>query len=100
MNWKKVLLIGAVVGAFAFVSAPKSEARVSIGIGIGLPLAFPVVGVGYYPGAYPYGCGYGVPVYASYGYYGYSRPIVYRRPVIYRRPVVVLRNGHRVYRRR
>ena len=92
MNWKKILLIAAVVGAFAVVSAPKSEARVSIGIGIGLP--FPVVGVGY--GYAPYGYapyGYGYPrIGVGYGYYPYARPF-YRRPYIYRRPVVVLRGG-------
>ena len=54
MNWKKLLVIAAVVGAFAFVSAPKSEAHVSIGIGIGLPLAYPV---GFYGGYAPYGYG-------------------------------------------
>ncbi len=84
MNWKKLFLITAVVGAFAFVSAPKSEARVSIGIGIGLPIAYPVYGYPYYGGYYPYAYGY-----PAYGSYGYARPIVYRSPYAYhRRPVI------------
>ncbi len=87
MNLKKILLIAAVVGAFAFVAAPKSEAHVSIGIGLGFPIAYPVVGYGY-----PYS--YGYPYYGAYGYNGY------RRPFIYRRPVVVIRNGHRFFRHR
>ena len=37
MSWKKILLILAVVGAFTFASAPKSDAHVSVGIGIGMP---------------------------------------------------------------
>ncbi len=92
MNWKKLLLIAAVIGAFTFVSAPKSEAGVHIGIGIGLPIAYPVYGCGY--GGYPYAYGY-PGYYGGYGSYGYARPIVYRRPYVYRRPVVVYR-GRRV----
>ena len=85
MNWKKLLLIAAVLGTFAFVSAPKSEAGVRVGIGIGLPIAYPAYGYPYYPYAYGYPYGY-APYYATVGYY----------PRVYSRPVVVVRNGHRV----
>jgi hypothetical protein len=69
MNWKKLLLIGAVAGLLAFVPAQRSDAGVSVGIGIGFP--------GYY-GYYPYG------YYRPYPYYGY-----YYRPHYY--------GGHRYY---
>ena len=39
MSWKKLLLIGTVVGAFAFAAAPESKASVRVGIGIGIPIA-------------------------------------------------------------
>ncbi len=52
MNWKKLLLIAAVIGTLAFVSAPKSEAGVQVGIGIGFPIAYPAYGYGY--PYYPY----------------------------------------------
>ena len=84
MNWKKLLLIAAVLGTFAFVSAPKSEAGVRVGIGIGLPIAYPAYAYPYYPYAYGYPYGY-APYYATVGYY----------PRVYSRPVVVVRNGHR-----
>lgn len=97
MNWKKLLLIAAVVGAFTFAAAPKSEAGVRVGIGIGFPIGYGYSTCGYpyagYPYAYgyPYGYPYGYsPYYASYGY----------APVVYTRPVVVFRNGHRVIRHR
>jgi hypothetical protein len=88
MNWKKLLLIAAVVGAFTFASVPKSDAGVRVGIGIGLPVAYPV-----YPYPYPYAYGYPygyAPYYASCGYY----PAVYGGAFVYHRPVVVVRNGH------
>jgi hypothetical protein len=40
MNWKKLLLIATVAGAFTFAAAPKSEAGVRVGIGIGLPIGY------------------------------------------------------------
>ena len=70
MSGKKLLLIAAVLGAFAFISVPKSDAGVHVGIGLGFPIAYP----GY---AYPY------------------YPVVYSSPFVYSRPVVVFRNGHR-----
>ncbi|HEY2801049.1 MAG TPA: hypothetical protein VGI85_10660 [Chthoniobacterales bacterium] len=91
MNWKKLLFVVAAVGAFAFVSAPKSEAGVHIGIGIGFPIVYPAYGypyAGYYPYAYNYGA---YPYYGSYGYYSYGGPIFYHRHYLYRRPVVVYR---------
>ena len=69
MNWKKLCLIAAVAGAFAFISAPKSEAGVHVGIGIGLPVAYPAYA---YPYGYPY---YGYYPYRPY-YYGYYGPSV------------------------
>jgi len=89
MNWKKLLLIAATIGAFAFASAPKSNAGVRVGIGIGFPVAYPVYGYPYYPYgyAYPYGYPYGyAPYYASFGF----------GPVVHSRPVVVVRNGRHV----
>ena len=74
---KKLLLIAVVAAGFAFVSAPKSEAGVSIGIGIGYPGC-------YYPQPY-YGCYYPRP------YYGYYSPVVYGGPSFYGY------RGHRVY---
>jgi hypothetical protein len=76
MNWKKLLLIAAIVGAFAFVATPRSEARghVSIGIGIGVPIGY--YGYGYAPyGYYPYG----YPAYYNVGYAGYWGPHYYLR---------------------
>ena len=99
MNWKKLLLIAAVVGAFTFAAAAKSEAGVRVGIGIGFPVGFGY-SCGYpYAGYYPYA--YGYPYYYPYGYvsYGYA-PFVYGRSVVNTRPVVVHRNGHRVVHRR
>ena len=74
MNWKKLLLIAAVAGAFTFAAAAKSEAGVRVGIGIGFP-----VGYGYsygypYAGYYPYG--YGYPYYAPMDTYRMAmRPV-------------------------
>jgi len=74
MYWKKLLLIGLAVGAFACAAAPRAEARVSVGIGIGFP-----IGLGYYNG-YP---GYGCSPYSS-DYYGYGpRRVVYVAPRYY-----------------
>ncbi len=76
MNWKKILLIAAVAGAFTLAAAPKSEARVRVSIGIGLPVG--------------YSCGY---PYAGYPYaYGYLRKsaLTYSSPAIHggaKRPV-------------
>lgn len=69
MTLKKLLVIAFAALAFGFVSAPHSEAGVSIGIGIGLPIGY---GYRYAPGYYPH-------AYAPYGYY---RPAVgvYVRP--------------------
>ena len=84
MSGKKLLLIAAVVGAFAFISVPKSDAGVRVGIGLGFPIAYPGYGYPYYPDAYGY----------PYGYAPYY-PVVYSSPFVYSRPVVVFRNGHR-----
>jgi hypothetical protein len=86
MSWKKFLLIAAAVGALTFVSAPKSEAHVSVGIGIGFPIGYAYPG--YYPYGYAYPYGYGYPY--SYGYYpyGFGTRVVYSRPVV--------RRGHHV----
>ena len=63
MNWKKLLLIAAVAGAFTFAAAAKSEAGVRVGIGIGFPIG------------YGYSCGY---PYAGYYPYAYGYPYGYR----------------------
>jgi hypothetical protein len=79
MNWKKFLLIGLAVSAFAFAAAPRAEARISVGIDFGFP-----VGFGYYrcgPAYYPYGSNY---------YYG-PRRVVYVAPRFY------WHHGRRVY---
>jgi hypothetical protein len=93
MNWKKLLLIAAVAGAFTFAGAAKSEAGVRVGIGIGFPIGYGY-SCGYpYPGYYPYPYGYPygyAPYYASFGY----------APVVFSRPVVVFRNGQRFIRHR
>ena len=71
------------------LTAPESNAGVSIGIDVG----FPVYG---YPAYYPYGYGY----YPS-SYYPYSAP--YYQPVIYYSAVYgpyYWSHGHRVYVRR
>jgi hypothetical protein len=92
MSWKKLFLVAALVGAFAFVSAPKSDAGVHVGIGIGLPLAYPAYPYPYYP--YPYAYGYGYPD----GYYGpYGYPVVYGGGFVHAHPVVVS-HGHRFVR--
>ena len=86
MNWKKLLLIAAIAGAFTFAATAKSEAGVRVGIGIGFPVGYGY-GYGYpYAGYYPYA--YGYPYYYPYGYvsYGYA-PVVYGRSVVYTRPV-------------
>ena len=75
MNWKKLLLIGSVVGLLAFVPVQRSDAGVSVGIGVGFP--------GYY-GYYPYGY-YPYRYYRPYPYYGYYRPYYWY-------------GGHRYYR--
>jgi hypothetical protein len=78
MKWKKLLLIGLVVGGLAFVPAQRSDAQVSIGIGFGYPGYY---GYGYYPYGYyrPYR-------YYYRPYYGYS----YYRPYYWY-------GGHRYY---
>ena len=83
MNWKKFLLIAIVAGGFAFVSAPRSEAGISVGIGIGVPVAYP------YPyGYYRYGC------HRPYGYYrSYYRP----HAVVYVGPHYYWSHGHRAW---
>jgi hypothetical protein len=83
MNWKKFLLIGLAVSAFAFAAAPRAEAGVSVGIGIGLPIGIGYYGSGY-PGYYPYGYPYG------YRYYG-PRRVAYVAPPYY------WSHGRRVY---
>ena len=88
MNWKKFLLIAVAAGALTFVSAPKSEAHVSVGIGIGFPIGYGYGYPGYYPYGYAYPYAYGYPY--SYGYYPYR----FGTRVVYR-PVVAHR-GHRV----
>lgn len=81
---KKLLFIGLVVAGFAFASAPRSDAGVSIGIGLGIP--------GGYYGPYPYGYG----CYRPYrAYYRYPRP--YYRTVVYSSPRRYWHRGHRVY---
>ena len=95
MNWKRLLLIAAVVGAFTFTAAPQSKAGVRVGIGIGFPIGYGYCGYPYagypYPYGYPYAYGYPygyAPYYASFGF----------APIIHTRPVVVFHNGHRVIR--
>jgi len=74
MNWKKFLLIGLAVSAFAFAATPRAEARVVVNFGFGLPFGVGYYGYGY-PGCYPYG----------YNYYGYGpRRVVYVAPRYYR----------------
>jgi hypothetical protein len=91
MNWKKFLLIGLVVSAFAFTAAPRAEARISVGIGFGFPVGY---GYGYgYPG---YGYGYGYPGY-GYGYSGYD--YYGPRRVVYVTPRYYWHHGRRVYHR-
>ena len=79
MNWKKILLVGAMAGLLAFVPIQRSDAGVSIGIGIGFPGFY-----GYYPAYYPYGY-YPYRYYRPYPYYGYYRPNYWH-------------GGHRYYR--
>jgi len=90
MNWKKLLLIAATVGAFTFVAAPKSEAGVSVGIGVGFPVAYPAYGYPYYPYAY----GYPYPYYPYgygpyYGSFGFGAGFHSRSVVVVRHPHVV-----------
>lgn len=93
MNWKKLLLIAVLAAGFAFVSAPRSEAGLSVGIGFGGPVSY---GYGGY-GGYGYGgYGYGRPYYSSYGY-GYA-PHGYYQPNYVR--VVVRPHYHRYHGRR
>jgi hypothetical protein len=66
---KKFMIIALLAIGFIVLTAPESNAGVSIGIGVG----FPVYG---YPAYYPYGYGY-----YRYSYYPYGAP--YYRPVIY-----------------
>ena len=66
---KKFMIIALLAIGFIVLTAPESNAGVSIGIGVG----FPVYG---YPAYYPYGYGY-----YPYSYYPYGAP--YYRPVIY-----------------
>ena len=90
---KKFMIIALAIG-FIVLTAPESNAGVSIGIGVG----FPAYG---YPAYYPYGYSC-----YPYGYYPYS---YYPYGVAYYRPVVYYSNafgryywwhGHRVYVRR
>ena len=91
MTWKKLLLIAVVAVGFGIVSAPRSEAGLSVGIGFGVP-----VGYGYGYGYGPYYSSYS-PYYARpYGYgYGYYEPV---RVIV--RPHYHWRHGHRYYCRR
>ncbi len=75
MNWKKFLLIGLAVGAFAFVPAPRANAGVSVGINFPVPFGFGFYSCGpaYYPGYYPYG----------YNYYYGPRRVAYVAPRYY-----------------
>ena len=66
---KKFMIIALLAIGFNMLTAPKSDAGVSIGIGFG----FPVYG---YPAYYPYGYGC-----YPYSYYPYGAP--YYRPVVY-----------------
>jgi hypothetical protein len=71
---KKFMIIALLAIGFIGLTAPESNAGVSIGIGVG----FPVYG---YPAYYPYGQG-GYPYgYYQSSYYPYGAP--YYRPVIY-----------------
>jgi hypothetical protein len=86
---KKFMIIALLAIGFIVLTAPESNAGVSIGIGVG----FPVYG---YPAYYPYGYGY-----YRYSYYPYAAP--YYRPVIYYSSVYgpyYWWHGHRVYVRR
>src|SRR4051794_4628017 len=84
MNWKRLVLIAVIAAGFAFVSAPRSEAGVSVGIGLGVPVGYGYGYGGYYgytPAYYPYG--------SPYGYYSPVRVVV--------RPHYHWRHGHRIY---
>jgi len=86
---KKFMSIALLAIGFIMLTAPESNAGVSIGIGVG----FPVYG---YPAYYPYGYGY-----YPYSYYPYGAPDY--RPVIYYSSVYgpyYWWHGHRVYVRR
>ena len=84
MNWKKFLLIGLAVGAFAFVPAPRAEAGVSVGINFPFPFGFGYYNCGpaYYPGYYPYGYNYYGPRRVAYVapryYWHHNRRVYYR----------------------
>ncbi len=78
MNWKKFLLIGLAISAFAFAAAPRAEARVSVGIDFGFPFGYYRCG----PGYYPYGYNYYRPrrvVYVAPRYYRHHNRRVYYR---------------------
>ncbi len=90
MNWKKLLLIAAVAGAFTFAFTAKSDAGVRVGIGIGLPIGYSCG----YPGYYPVLCtAMVIPTamrritrrtdiarWFTAGRYIYNRPVVRTRP--------------------
>jgi hypothetical protein len=84
MNWKKFLLIGLAVGAFAFVPAPRADAGVSVGINFPFPFGFGYYGCGpaYYSGYYPYGYNYYGPRRVAYVapryYWHHNRRVYYR----------------------
>ena len=84
MNWKKFLLVGLAVGAFAFIPAPRAQAGVSVGINFPFPFGFGYYGCGpaYYSGYYPYGYNYYGPrrvVYVAPRYYSHHNRRVYHR---------------------
>ena len=65
MSWKKSLLIVVAVVGLGFMSAPRTDAQVSIGIGFGVPVGYGYYGPGYYStGYYPYRYGYARSYYA------------------------------------
>lgn len=88
MNWKRFLLIGLAVGAFAFAGVPQTEARVHVNFGIGLPIGY---GYGHYPYGYRHRYAY------PYDYYGYPRAVVYVSPRRYYRHRHYRGCGHRRY---
>ena len=87
---KRFMLIALLAIGFIVLTAPESNAGVSIGIGFGFP------GVYGYPAYYPYA--YGCYPYGHYrsGYYGapYYRPVIYYSAVY---GPYYWRHGHRVY---
>jgi len=83
---KKFMIIALLAIGFVVLTAPESNAGVSIGIGLGFPAYYPY---GY--GCYPYG-------YYSSSYYPYSAP--YYQPVVYYSAIYgpyYWWHGHRVF---